>query len=456
MSPPFKKQQQQPKGPPPVHQPPLDAERAVLGSMMVEQEAVERATALLQPSDFFSPKHRYVFEAAVALKARRCAVDIITLADELRKAGKWEEFGDNGFETLSGFVHATSTAMHVGYYAGIVRRAGAERELDRAMLTLSHERTPEAARAVLEATERAEGVIGGLPLDMRDQPAMEAVIDRIMSKHKTSVSTGFADLDDITMGLEPGDVVTVGGRAGVGKTAFMVSMCVPVAESGVECLYFTTEMPQDQILTRILPSASGVPAWKFRKRAFHDDDKIRIGDAYRQRIVKIPIRIIDRPRPSVAEIAAAVSEYKPRVVFVDYLQRLKPGQGDLMSYQVADNMANLKTMARERGVTVIIGCQLDRKLDKTGMVPSMSDLKDSGAIEAESDQIILLWKPGNGDHEAGPPAPEGYMAVEALVVKNRHGMTGQRAHLMLDRNLVNIVERRAQDVSAAQPRLGDF
>lgn len=426
----------------------IDAERAVLGSALITTTAARKAIEILRPADFYRDDHRAIFSAMAACLERDKTVDLVTLAEDMRGKDLLAEVNADG-ELCSGaaylneLVQSTSTADHIEHYARLVREASLQRQFTVQLHATAKDRTDENVARLGDILTALTSIRHDRIFDFRTDLA--DALDEILKSAPTALDTGFPEIDRNLGGLDIGDVTTIGARTNGGKTAMMVKIAMNLAEKGTEILYLTTEMTEAQIVTRVLPMATRIPAWKFRRKAFSDDDVKRIMNATAETLCKLPVKVYGKRTLSIADVRAAVALAKPRVVFVDYLQRCTFPAGDTRAYQIMDFMIALKSLAMDSRTNIIIGCQLDRKLDKAADTrPANSDLKDSGAIEAESDQIILMWKPSEKElrkDAANIQMPEGYIPLKAVVSKNRHGAANDEANFILNRQYVEIVER---------------
>lgn len=439
----------------------VDAERAVIGSMMIEARTIQEAQDEIKPSDFAMADHARAFQAAVAVFKRDNDADITTVAELLDQGAPTSA---NGVKKVPGawksVLHecllSVSTAAHAKHYARLVLEASLDRQICKQLIITSHEKTPENFKKLFDLMTAYYSIrIDGV-MDFR--LSLSEMLDRLVSAPPSTVDLGFNELDGVLAGLEGGDVMTVGARTSGGKTAFMVKAACQLATRGIETLYITTEMTPDQVVSRILPAASGVPSWKFRNRKgkMQDDDVRRISLACADKLSKMSLKIKGKSRVSLRDISVLAAAHKPRVIFFDYLQRadLSESRADNRAYQIMDFMVGLKTLAQDRGMTIIIGCQLDRKLDKTLPEPENSDLKDSGAIESESDQVVLLWRPSEKDLQKEGITPSGAKTIiRAKVSKNRHGAAWERVDFELNGPFVDMCEREIAPQEVKQQQL---
>ena len=432
----------------PLKDPPravLQAEKAALGCMLIDAKGVEAVCHIIDTNDFHATQHRLIYHAAATIYGQAGQTDPVSVCEELRKRKKLDEAG--GVKYVIGLTEEVASTEHAAHYAKIVREASLDRQVINCLHGVAKAKTPENVKLLADLVFRLNGVYQKPALDFtKDLPA---VLDKFLAQVEPTMSTGLPGLDAVLGGIDAGDLITVGARTSVGKTAFMTKLCLNMAAAGVPCLYVTTEMTDLQMVLRVLPMASKIPAWKFRKRILDADDLKAVRSVISNRLSKLPVHVYGKSQISGADLRSAVQQTKPRVLIVDYLQRCEMPKGDLRAYQVAEFMTALKTFTQDAGLITVLGCQLDRKLDKAATAPpTLSDLKDSGAIESESDQVILLWKPPK--KQAGLNTHTSI--IEAVIAKNRHGSAGLSVDLELDGSLVEIIDR----AEAAQDKQTDM
>jgi len=420
----------------------LEAEQAVLGSMLIEHQAVQKALNHLKPEDFYLDTHREIFAVMRELLARdgKAGIDMVTVGAVLRGVGKLDSVG--GMQYLSDCQGIVGTAGHVEHYATIVKKCSLSRQVDAQLIRLANDKTSENMRELGDLIGDLYGSATDCILDFRKD--LNAAIEALLDKKRKPIMTGFAGLDAVICGVERQELWTVGARTSGGKTAMMTRLMVNFGLADVPCLYITTEMTAEQMVGRILPMASGVPAWKFRRRVVKEEEHKQIFDACADSLSLMPIYIYGRSRVGVDEIRSAIIRTKPAVVFVDYLQRCKYPRGDNRVYQIEDFMVELKTLTQDLNVVTFLGAQLDRALDKTpSAMPTLSDLRGSGAIEHESDGVLLLWKPTDETLRkdvAYVPPPGNSLLIRAVVAKGRNCAAGAQVDFDLDTELVKFSE----------------
>lgn len=419
----------------------LDAERAVIGSMLIERSAALRARLELDFEDFFHEHHRHVFRAVEALLDEDIPPDTVTVAERLRINGRLEEVG--GIDFLLKLTDSVATSAHMGFYCTLVRQASLQRQFDVQVKVVAQEQTPANVAHLDDLLMRINGEAVGGFVDF--QTDLTELVEEILEKPVLGFNTGFFQMDNLLNRIEAGDLVTVGARTSGGKTVFLVQVAVNMARQGIPVGLMTTEMDALQMIKRILPMASGVEAWRFRGGNLTDAEKDRVRRAVYDDLSKLPIKLYAKPRMSLKDIRGFMVKSGCQVGFFDYLQRAKMPKAESRVYEIEEFMVGLKTLARSMKKAIFTAVQLDRGLDKNPtQPPELADLRGSGAIEAESDTVILLWRPPaivQQKRVDWVPPSEGCIAIEALIKKNRHGPAPVAADFELNGELVQIAER---------------
>ncbi|HOO17492.1 MAG TPA: replicative DNA helicase [Phycisphaerae bacterium] len=424
-----------------------DAERALLGSMLLEKEAIGEAITVLRDAGaaaLDSPRNQRLFEVLVALYVENRPIDGVVLREELTRRGWWEDLG--GHEYLVGLVNAVPSALRVRYYAQIVL----EKYLLRELIGATH-KVMEAAyadeRPAKETLDYAEKEIFAVterrvsgeaaPLDQ----LMRDVIQTLKSQGEgvlTGEPTGFIKLDELTCGLQPAELIIVAGRPSMGKTALGLNIAEHLAiVENRPVLFFSLEMSRQQVAQRVLCSQARVNAHQLRRQRRSAAD-LRLLEDFAQRLEAAPLYVDDTSDLSILEMRArarmAYRKHKIRAVFVDYLQLMHVPGSESRQVEVATISRGLKALAKDLNVPVVAMAQLNRNPeDKTrkGNRPRMSDLRESGAIEQDADVIALLHREsyyksptvGEDEEAGGVPDPEENLA-DLIIAKNRNGPVG--------------------------------
>jgi len=412
----------------------LDAEMAVLGSMLLDEEAVSVAVEKLDAGCFYKDTHRKIFQTISDLYNANKAVDLITLADALRKDNSLDEIGGASF--LTSLANAVPTAANINHYAGIVREKYILRSLinnSTKIITVCHESegniaevVDTAERLIFEVSERKnQGTYQHLKEIVKD--SIETIDKLYQNKaHVTGIPTGYIDFDIKTAGLQPSDLIIVAGRPSMGKSAFALGIAeyAGVIEK-VPTAVFSLEMSKEQLVQRMLCSHARVDAHKVRTGYLATSDWPRL-TAAAGKLSEAPIYIDDTPAISVMELRARARRLKShhgiKLIILDYMQLMRGSAMNMESRQqeISEISRSLKALARELSVPVIAISQLSRAVEsRTDHRPQLSDLRESGAIEQDADVVVLILR-----EEYYTPSPDNQGIAEAIIAKQRNGPVG--------------------------------
>jgi replicative DNA helicase len=415
----------------------VEAEQAVLGGLLLDNAAWDSIADRLAASDFYRRDHQLIFAAVAELAARSEPADAVTLAEFLASRGEADDTG--GLAYLAGLARDTPTAANIRAYADIVRERALLRHLIRvsgeiAASAYENEGRPakdlvdEAERRVFEIAEAGRRTGSGF-VALKD--VLGETIDRLDMLHEnqgqlTGVATGYADLDRMTAGLQPGDLVIVAGRPSMGKTTLALNVAENAAISAnVPVAVFSMEMSREQLSMRMISSLGRVDQSHLRTGAFGDEDWARINSAIAQ-MKTAPIYIDDSASLTPTEVRARARRLSRErglgLVVVDYLQLMQvPGTKENRATEISEISRSLKALARELKVPVIALSQLNRSVEqRTDKKPVMSDLRESGAIEQDADLIMLIYR----EEVYEPDTPRKGIA-DIIVAKQRNGPTGE-------------------------------
>jgi replicative DNA helicase len=411
-----------------------EAERSVLGSMLRDNAVIGDVVQILREQHFYTDAHQKIFRGIVSLYDKGHPADLVTLAEWLKDQKFIEDVG--GYAYLAELWDAAPTAANAEYYAHIVRDKGVIRSLIHASTEILRDAYDQAQAAdeLLEGAERkildiAQMGITGQTITLKDalREAYERIDQRAGREH-TEVSglpTGFVDLDAITAGLQNSELIVIAARPSVGKTSMALNLVRHiVVEAGHPVFFVSLEQSRIELAERLLCCQARVDSHKLRKGHLSADDMqklIEAGDLLRQ----ARLFIDDSPGQGMLRIAANARRLKLRhgikLVVIDYLQLIEPdNRKDSRQEQVANVSRRLKFLARELAIPVVALAQVNRSSeDRQDHRPRLSDLRESGAIEQDSDTVLLLHRPElyePGQHEG---------IVEVLVAKQRNGPTGE-------------------------------
>ncbi|MBM3248645.1 MAG: replicative DNA helicase [Candidatus Omnitrophica bacterium] len=411
----------------------IEAEIAVLGSMLLEEDAIPLVLELVDGSCFYKDSNRKIFEAIMSLYDAHKVVDLITLTDELKKKDMLDDIG--GATYLTSLVDNVPTAANVQYYAKIVK----ERSILRSLITNATQIVKEGFESkdnVDQLLDRAERLIfeisdhraesGYAPIKDIIKDSIET-IDKLYQRkaHVTGLPTGFVDLDIKTAGLQASDLIVVAGRPSMGKSALAVSIAehVGVIEK-IPVAFFSLEMSKEQLVQRMLCSHARVDAHKVRSGYLSPSDWPRL-TAAAGKLSEAPIYIDDTPAISALELRAKARRLKShhdiKMCVVDYLQLMR-GSNSIENRQqeISEISRSIKALARELDVPIIAISQLSRAVEtRQDHRPQLSDLRESGAIEQDADLVILLLR-----EEYYTPTEENKGIAEVIIAKQRNGPVG--------------------------------
>ncbi|MGE5925963.1 MAG: replicative DNA helicase [Gemmatimonadota bacterium] len=411
-----------------------EAEQAVLGAMLLDQDAALRASELLDDSMFYREAHRRLFRAMAALTERRTVIDHITLRDELMRRGELDAAG--GLEYLGELVDAVPTAANLEFHARIVKDKAILRRLIEgatAIVTEAYDGKSTAGELLDSAESRIfqisqqRGDEGFTRIKEMLWPTMER-IETLQKSGKaiTGVPSGFTDLDALTSGFQPSELVIVAARPSMGKTAFCLNVASNASLEGQGVAIFSLEMSKESLVHRMLTAMARVDSQRVRQGSLRDFDFTQLARAAGI-LQSCPIWIDDTPALTLLEMRSKARRLKAendiRLVVVDYLQLMRsPEYSENRVQEISDISRSLKALARELEIPVIALSQLSRASEQRGgeRKPILSDLRDSGAIEQDADLVLFIHRPEYYDRE--DESKRG--VAEVMLSKNRNGPTG--------------------------------
>ncbi|NNH74517.1 replicative DNA helicase [Nocardia uniformis] len=417
-------------------QPPHDmaAEQSVLGGMLLSKDAIADVIEVIRPGDFYRPAHEAVYEAILDLYGRGEPADPVTVSATLDRRGELKRIG--GPPYLVTLTQTVPTAANAGYYAEIVaEKAILRRLVEAGTRIVQYGYAGADGQDVAEVVDRAQAELYDvterrasedfLPLEDLLQPTMDE-IDSIASRGGISlgVPTGFTELDELTNGLHPGQMVIVAARPGVGKSTlgmdFMRSCSI---KHGLASVIFSLEMSRTEIVMRLLSAEAKIKLGDMRAGRMSDDDWTKLARRMSE-ISEAPLFVDDSPNLTMMEIRAKARRLKQRhdlrLIVVDYLQLMTSGKKvESRQQEVSEFSRSLKLMAKELEVPVIAISQLNRGPEqRTDKRPMVSDLRESGSLEQDADMVILLHRPDAFERDD----PRGGEA-DLIVGKHRNGPT---------------------------------
>ncbi len=413
----------------------IEAEQSVLGAIILDNESLPKVIEILNIDDFYRETHRRLYGAMLSLFEKNEPIDIVTLTDYLRRTDELDSIG--GLSYLSSLASEVLTSANIKYHAKIIR----ERALLRSLIqTATHiaSRVYEDSLDADEMVDYAEKMIFDIA-DKRTKTSFYSLKDVIKDTFKmiehlydkkeaiTGAPSGFKDIDELTSGFQPGDLIIIGGRPGMGKTAFALNIAQHVGIDLKEPVaVFSLEMSKEQLALRMLCAESMVDSSRIRKGFIGKQDWPRLTNAA-GRLAESPIFIDDSSAITVLEVRAKARRLKMEhgalsLVVVDYLQLMRSrGNFERREQEISEISRSLKALAKELKVPVVALSQLNRGVESRGdRRPTLADLRESGAIEQDADVIIFLYR----DEIYNKNNPSNKGKAEIIVAKQRNGPTG--------------------------------
>jgi replicative DNA helicase len=416
----------------------LEAEKSVLGAILIHNEAFNHAAELIDSRDFFRDAHRRIFDKMVALSERNDAIDLVTLKEELARAGELDEVGGPAY--IASLADGVPRSANVEHYARIVKEKSTLRSLihsaNRILAEAYH--AEEDADMILDGAEKAIFEIaedrireGFVPLRDLVQSSF-ATIEKLQ-QHKglvTGVPTGFVDLDEMTSGLQPSDLVLVAARPSMGKTSFVLNIAQYVGiQTDMTVGFFSLEMSKEQLFMRMLTAEARIDAHRFRSGYLNEKDYGRLSHALGT-LAEARVFIDDTASIGVLEMRAKArrlqSEHGLHLLIIDYIQ-LMQGRGRFESRQaeIASISRSLKGLAKELKIPIVALSQLSRASEtRADHRPQLSDLRESGALEQDADVVMFIYREEQYRDADGQPNQDAEGVAEIIIGKQRNGPVG--------------------------------
>jgi replicative DNA helicase len=414
--------------------PPHDllAEQSAIGGMMLSKDATADVIESVRAIDFYIPKHEIIFDAILTLYSHGEPTDVIAVTDELTKTGELSRAGGAEYlHTLTGLV---PTAANAGYYASIVAEKAVLRRLVEAgtrIVQMGYASEGEVVDLVNNAQAEIYGVTGGVEAEdfIPLTAAVTTAIDEIEAAKgrdgsMTGVPTGFSELDELTNGLHPGQLIIIAARPALGKSTLALDFARAASiKHDLPSIFFSLEMGRSEIAMRLLSAEASVPLQSMRKGTVDSRDWTTIAST-RGRINDAPLYIDDSPNMTLVEIRAKCRRLKQRVglkmVVIDYLQLMTSGKRvESRQQEVSEFSRALKLLAKELQVPVVALSQLNRGPEqRQDKMPALSDLRESGSLEQDADMVVLLHRESAYEKD-NPRAGE----ADLIVAKHRNGPT---------------------------------
>jgi replicative DNA helicase len=415
----------------------LEAERSVLGAILLRNEAFNEAAEVIDADDFYRDAHRRIFDKMVALSERNDAIDLITLKEELSRAGVLEDVGGPAY--MARLVDGVPRSTNVGHYARIIKEKSTLRALIVRALQIAESAyaSDQEADEILDEAERRIFEIADKRIRSGFVPLSDLVRDSFdtiekLQQHKglvTGVASGFTELDEMTSGLQPGDLVLVAARPSMGKTSFVLNIAQHVGsqhESPFTVGFFSLEMSKEQLFMRLLTSEARIDAHRLRTGHLLSDDYGKLVHAI-GRLEQTRIFIDDSASIGVLEMRAKArrlkAEHDLHLLIIDYIQLMQPrGRFENRQQELASISRSLKGLAKELRVPVVALSQLSRAPEaRADHRPQLSDLRESGALEQDADLVLFIFRPSVYEKDK---TPETENLAEIIIAKQRNGPIG--------------------------------
>jgi replicative DNA helicase len=409
--------------------PPHDmaAEVSVLGSILIDSEAIIHVAEILMSDDFYEPSHRMIYDAMVLLFEKRKPIDAVTLASELKKAKTLSEAG--GASAIAKLTNEVSTSSNVTHYANIVAECSMRRSIISTSSELGELAFDESkeAKDILDITEQKIFAIS----QKQDRDAFVPIKDTLshsferldeMQRNPNAtrgIPTGLADLDNILAGFGKSNLIILAARPGMGKTALSLNIAQHIAvNEKLKVGFFSLEMSKEELVDRLLVSQADIDAWRLKTGRLDQQDFMKLSDAMGV-LADAEIYIDDKPGMSIFEMRTKARrltmEHGLDFLVVDYLQLAHGRTRDNRVQEVAEISGGLKNIARELRIPVLALSQLSRAIESRGeKTPQLSDLRESGSIEQDADAVMFLYRRDDDIRES----------VNLKIAKHRHGSTG--------------------------------
>jgi replicative DNA helicase len=411
----------------------IEAEQSVLGSLIIDPDAIIKVGSFLHADDFYRETHQMIYRAILALHDRRQPADFITLVDELERQGELETVGGSSY--LTSLINMVPTSIHVEHYGHIVERTSVMRRLITAageIAALAYEEREEvdevidqAERILFEVSQRrvSKALVPVREIIKNYYEHIEFLVDH--QDETLGVPTGFRDLDDLLGGLQPSDLIIVAARPGVGKTSLAVSMAMNAAlKQKAVVAMFTLEMSGEQLVQRMISAQTGIDSQRLRLGRIADLEWEQFTQASAV-LSDTAIFIDDTPSPSPMEIRTKArrlaAEYALDLIIIDYLQLMQGGErrSENRVQEISYISRALKGLARELNVPVVALSQLSRAVEgRTDKRPVLSDLRESGSIEQDADIVMFIYRDEMYDEDSARAN-----IADIIVAKHRNGPT---------------------------------
>lgn len=415
-----------------------EAEQSVLGSVMLDKDAIIKIADIVKPGDFYKESHNLIYKTILELYEQQEPIDVLSLSNKLEEKNKLETIGGSSY--LTSLVNSVPSASHVAHYAKVVQKKAMMRRLIQVANEINesaYQESDDVEKILDEAEQRLFGVSQKyikqdfVPI----KSILESAFNRIDELHKNKedfrgVPTGFPDLDKVLSGLQKSDLIILAARPSIGKTTFALDMARHIGtKAKVPVGIFSLEMSSDQLIDRMIAAEANVDLWRLRTGRLRtdssSDDFKKIADAMGV-LSDAPIYIDDAGSANIMEMRTMArrlqAEHNLGVIIIDYLQLMEGRKtgGDSRVQEISEISRALKQLAREINIPIIALSQLSRAVEaRSPQIPKLSDLRESGSIEQDADVVMFLYR----EDREKPDTPNKNI-VESIVAKHRNGPLG--------------------------------
>ncbi|MBI5079217.1 replicative DNA helicase [Candidatus Wolfebacteria bacterium] len=414
----------------------IEAERSVLGALMLDKNAVIKVADLIAAGDFYSNSHSNIFETIMELFGKNEPIDILSVTSRLKDKGLITEVGGSSY--LTELINSVPTASHIAHYAKIIRNKKVLRDLITASSEINEKvfDYPEDSENLLDEIEQKIFSIAQQSqtknfILLKDE--LKGAYERIEKLHQgdkglRGVTTGFNEIDNYLSGLQKSDLIILGARPSVGKTTFTLDIARHAAAAGHAAAIFSLEMSREQVVDRLIAAEARVPLWRLRTGRLTDEIEFQMIQEALDRLSQIPIFIDDTPSPNILQIRAMARRLQAEnknlgLIIIDYVQLITPrGRSENMVQQFTEISHGLKSLSRELNLPVLAVSQLNRAVDQREIkIPRLSDLRETGSWEQDADVVMFIYRK---DRDKTNPSIEEINTAEIIIAKHRNGPIG--------------------------------
>lgn len=414
----------------------IEAERSVLGALMLDKDAVIKVADLIVAGDFYQPAHSKIYETIIGLYGKNDPIDILSVTNKLKDRGQITEIGGSSY--LTELINSVPTAAHIAHYAKLIRDKKVLRELIKT--------SAEIAEKVFENPDDNENLLDDIEqkifsIAQRTQTKnfvlikdeLKSAYERIEKLHQgggrlRGVPTGFDEIDHYLSGLQKSDLIILGARPSLGKTTFTLDIAKNAAARNNAVAIFSLEMSRDQIIDRLIATEAQVPLWRLRTGRLTDEMEFAMIQESLDKLSKYQIYIDDTPSPTILQIRSMARRLQSEchnlnLIIIDYVQLIMPRNSNQNSVQQFTEISHgLKSLARELNLPVLAVSQLSRAVDQRDTkVPRLSDLRETGALEQDSDVVMFIYRK---DRDKISVESDEQNTAEIIIAKHRNGPLG--------------------------------